>query len=211
MSIHIATNHLTEYRYDRLVSLSPHVVRLRPAPHCRTPIESYSLKVEPAGHFINWQQDPYGNYLARLVFPERTRRLSIEVDLRADMTVINPFDFFLEESASSTRSSTSLTGQRSRALSGDPERGPELLAWLAEVDRRPQTPIDFLVGLNQRLQRDVRYVVRMEPGVQTCEQTLEQRMGLLPRLRLAAGADACVTWDWRRASYPATWCSLLRT
>ena len=95
MSIHVALNHLTRYRYDRAVALGPQLVRMRPAPHCRTRILSYSLRVEPARHFINWQQDPQGNYLARLVFPERTRELRIEVDLIAEMAVLNPFDFFL--------------------------------------------------------------------------------------------------------------------
>ena len=96
MSIHVALNHVTHYRYDRPVALGPQVVRLRPAPHCRTRILSYSLNVAPAGHFINWQQDPEANYLARLVFPERTSELRIEVDLVAEMAVLNPFDFFLE-------------------------------------------------------------------------------------------------------------------
>src|ERR1700686_3866850 len=99
MAIHVALTHTTEYQYDRPVSLSPHIIRLRPAPHCRTPILSYALRVTPRKHFINWQQDPHSNYLARLIFPERTRELSIEVDLVAEMSVINPFDFFLEPSA----------------------------------------------------------------------------------------------------------------
>lgn len=96
MAIHVALHHRTRYRYDRRVSLAPHIVRLRPAPHCRTPIRAYSLKVRPANHFINWQQDPQGNYLARLVFPEPTTELFVEVDLVAEMAVYNPFDFFLE-------------------------------------------------------------------------------------------------------------------
>src|SRR5258706_13839303 len=96
MTIRVALHHKTHYTFDRAVNLSPHEVRLRPAAHCRTPIESYSLTVKPAKHFINWQQDPYGNWLARLVFPEPSNELSIEVDLVADMTVINPFDFFVE-------------------------------------------------------------------------------------------------------------------
>ncbi len=99
MSIHVALNHVTHYRYDRRVALAPQVVRLRPAPHCRTPILSYSLRIEPAEHFTNWQQDPFSNYLARLVVPEKTTEFKITVDLVADMSVYNPFDFFLEPTA----------------------------------------------------------------------------------------------------------------
>ena len=96
MSIHVALHHRTTYRYDRLVALGPQSVRLRPAPHCRTRILAYSLKVKPAKHFVNWQQDPQSNYIARLMFPEKTTELEIEVDLIAEMTAINPFDFFVE-------------------------------------------------------------------------------------------------------------------
>ena len=99
MTITVALQHKTYYDFDRPVNLSPHVVRLRPAPHSRTPIKAYSLKVEPEDHFINWQQDAYGNFQARLVFPEKTTRLAVEVEVIADMTVINPFDFFIEDYA----------------------------------------------------------------------------------------------------------------
>ena len=99
MAIRVAINHKTTYHYDRLVSLSPHIFRLRPAVHSRTQIEAYTLKITPKEHFINWQQDPFGNYQARVVFPEKTRELSVEVEVIANMVVINPFDFFVEEYA----------------------------------------------------------------------------------------------------------------
>jgi transglutaminase-like putative cysteine protease len=127
VSIRVALNHVTHYRYDRLVGLSPQVVRLRPAPHCRTPIVSYSMRVEPAEHFTNWQQDAFANYQARLVFPEKTREFKITVDLVAEMAVYNPFDFFLEPKAPrNSRSSTSLASRPSWRLiwsSVSPRRG----------------------------------------------------------------------------------------
>ncbi len=173
MPIRVALNHKTSYEYDRPVSLFPQIVRLRPAPHCRTPIVSYSLKVLPKKHFINWQQDPQGNYLARFVFPEKTREYSIEVDLVAEMTVINPFDFFLEPAAERFpfRYEPWLAEELKPFLHIQPA-GKRLADLLGDVDRRDMRTVDFLVALNQLIHDRIRYVIRMDPGVQPCEETL---------------------------------------
>ena len=178
MTITVALNHKTRYDFDRPVSLSPHVVRLRPAPHCRTPIRSYSLKIEPEAHFINWQQDPYGNFQARLVFPEKTRCLSVEVEVIADMTVINPFDFFIEEYAEDFpfRYEDSLHKELEPYLHCSQE-GERFTKLLESISRKKRRTIDVLVEINQRLQQDISYLVRMEPGVQTPEETLEKAKG----------------------------------
>ena len=178
MAIRVAINHKSLYQYDRLVSLSPHIFRLKPAAHCRTPIESYSLKIEPENHFINWQQDPFGNYQARVVFQEPARALSLNVDLVANMTIINPFDFFLEESAEHYpfNYDTQLKKELAPFLEVK-ENGPLLTTWLAKIDRTPQKLIDFLVDINRRLWEDIKYTIRMEPGVQPCDVTLEKRIG----------------------------------
>jgi transglutaminase-like putative cysteine protease len=178
MAIRVALHHRTIYNYDRLVELSPQVVRLRPAPHCRTPILSYSLKVEPADHFINWQQDPHANFLARLVFAKETRRLMFEVSLVAEMTVINPFDFFLEPYAETYPFRYESSDERAlRAFLEVPESGPFEKRLLGSIDRSEKRTIDFLVAINARLQRQIRYMIRMEPGIQTPEQTLSLASG----------------------------------
>jgi uncharacterized protein (DUF2126 family)/transglutaminase-like putative cysteine protease len=182
MPIRVALHHKTDYRYDRLVALSPQVVRLRPAPYCRTPISAYSLKIEPAGHFINWQQDPQNNYLARLVFPEPVRHFSVEVGLVAEMTIINPFDFFLESYAEKIPFQyEEAQTQELRPYVTPQPAGPQLRKFLGTIGHSeqgsPQASMDFLVGLNQRLQSLVRYVIRMEPGIQTCEETLTLASG----------------------------------
>jgi uncharacterized protein (DUF2126 family)/transglutaminase-like putative cysteine protease len=178
MSIRVALNHRTEYQYDRLVTLTPQIVRLRPAPHCRTPILSYSLKIEPKDHFLNWQQDPYSNYLARLVFNKPTRAFKVEVDLVAEMTVINPFDFFLESSAEKYPFvyEPALAKELVPYLETEPA-GPKLRALVEDLRRDAIRTEDYLVEINQRLSREIKYLIRMEPGIQACEETLTLASG----------------------------------
>ena len=178
MTIRVALHHRTTYRFDRPVKLSPHVVRLRPAPHCRTHIDAYSLNISGDDHFLNWQQDPFGNFNARVVFPEPRKELTIAVELVAPMTVINPFDFFLDDAAQTIPFSYSdeLRKELGPYLEVT-EAGPRLKEWLKEVSREPTTSVDFLVALNQRLQQNISYLVRMEPGVQSCEETLTLASG----------------------------------
>jgi len=178
MAIKIAISHKTVYQFDRTVEIFPHIVRLRPAPHCRTPIESYSLNIEPKSHFINWQQDPFANYLGRLVFPERSNLLSFSVELVADMTVINPFDFFLDESAENFpfKYDKNLKHDLAPYLAVS-EKGPALQAFLKRIDKTSKPTINFLTHVNSLLQQEIGYNVRMEAGVQDCEFTLTQKTG----------------------------------
>ncbi len=178
MSIHVALHHVTHYRYDRRVRIGPQVLRLRPAPHCRTRILSYSLRVEPKKHFINWQQDPQANYLARLVFPETTDQLRIEVDLAAEMAVINPFDFFLEPRAE--KIPFEYESWQQNELSPYLKRAPLtplFERYLGEIPRSKTPSVNFLVELNQQLAEDIKYLIRLEPGVQTPEETLAKGSG----------------------------------
>ena len=185
MSIFVALHHVTHYKYDRPIDLGPQTIRLRPAPHTRTPILSYSLKVTPSNHFVNWQQDPQGNWLARYVFPEKATELKIEVDFTAQMTVINPFDFFVEPYADSfpfTYTNDLKTELAPYLATIAP--GPLFAKYLADIPREAASTVNFLVDLNAQLQKRIRYIIRMEPGVQTPEETL------------AAGAGSCRDSAW---------------
>ena len=180
MPIRVALDHRTRYVYDQPTELGPHLVRLRPAPHCRTPVTSYSLKIEPETHFLNWQQDPYGNYQARLVFPKPTTKFSVEVSLTAEMTVINPFDFFLEKEAEEYPFAYSPDALRDLIpfLTTSPlHEGSPFAEFMRRVDRRRRRTIDFLVDLNQLVHNEVGYIIRLEPGVQSCDETLTKKTG----------------------------------
>ncbi|HEX3494346.1 MAG TPA: transglutaminase family protein, partial [Methylocella sp.] len=178
MTISAVIHHITHYKYDRPVVLEPQTIRLRPAPHCRTKIPAYSLRVTPAEHFVNWQQDPHGNWQARFVFPEKATEFKIEVDLTAELAVINPFDFFIEPYAEQFPFAyePELKPQLAPYLDYEP-LGPRLAAYIAGLPKGPIPAVDFLVDLNTSLQKSIRYVIRMQPGVQAPEETLELGSG----------------------------------
>lgn len=181
MTIRVALHHKSHYVFDRPVVASPHEIRLRPAAHSRTPVSGYSLKVKPEKHFIHWQQDAYGNFVARITFPEPTREIDISVDLLADMTVINPFDFFVEEWAEHFPFKYPATLQVELApfLETEPQ-GPLLQGWMDEFKREIPAEItttNFLVSLNQNLHNEISYLIRLEAGVQSCEETLQKKSG----------------------------------
>lgn len=181
MPLRVAIRHHTSYTYDRAVKLSPQIIRLRPAPHARNPIRGYSLNIKPANHFINWQQDPFGNYQARVVFPEKVTELSIDVEVITDMVTVNPFDFFLEDYAEEFpfvydeqlrhELEPYLHISEEGKLLKEYVAGPQVQTLLG------QRTVDFLVGLIQGLANDIHYNIRMEPGVQLCETTLGRRNG----------------------------------
>ncbi|MBD0832165.1 transglutaminase family protein [Aestuariibaculum sediminum] len=178
MALKIVISHKTKYKYDRKVALSPHIFRLRPAPHCRTPIESYSIKIEPKEQFFNWQQDPFGNYIARLVFPEKTKELSVDVEIIADLQTINPFDFFVEEYAEEYPFKYDKTVKKELLpyleITDD---GPLLKDFLKTIDYTPRKTIFFLIDINRKIYEYLNYNIRMEPGVQSCEDTLKLKNG----------------------------------
>ena len=178
MTIRVAIRHKTIYKFDRPVSLSPHVFRLRPAVHCRTPIKAYALRIEPKNHFINWQQDPFGNIVGRVVFPDKCEKLSVEVEVIADMTVINPFDFFVEDYAENYPFNyDALTLKELQPYLEIAEDGPLLKQWVSEFDISKRSINDFLVDINRKVFEAISYNIRMEVGIQTCEETLGMRSG----------------------------------
>jgi uncharacterized protein (DUF2126 family)/transglutaminase-like putative cysteine protease len=178
VAIRVALQHVTSYRYDPPVAIGPQTIRLRPAAHCRTPVLSYALKIFPTRHFINWQQDPLGNWLARIVFPEKVTEFKVDVGLIAEMTVINPFDFFIEPYAEQFpfAYADELRAELIPYLEIEPA-GEALTDFVASLPKERRQTVQFLVDLNGRVHRDVRYVIRMEPGVQAPDETLRLACG----------------------------------
>jgi uncharacterized protein (DUF2126 family) len=178
MATQVFLEHTTRYRYDRPVHLGPHSIRLKPAAHCRTPILSYSLSIVPKKHFLNWQQDPFGNYVARVVLPESCTELEVTVSLRAQMDPINPFDFFIEDDyLHYPFKYEKKLAQDLRPYLAIEEKGPLLKKFVKSFRRKKRHMVEMLTEVNQKINKQSRYVVRLEPGVQTGEETLSLKSG----------------------------------
>jgi len=178
MSIQAALRHVTRYRYERPIALGPQTIRLRPAPHSRAKVLAYGLTIEPAGYFLNWQQDPQSNWLARVVFPEKVDHFTVSVDLTVEMAVVNPFDFFLEPSAEKYpfTYSDELKAELEPYLRTS-SSGQAFERYLAGISREPKQTTSFIFDLNAQLAGDIGYLIRMEPGIQTPEDTLCKASG----------------------------------
>jgi len=178
MALKVVLSHKTSYKFDKKINLSPHIIRLRPAPHSRTPIESYSLKIKPDNHFLNWQQDPYGNYQARVMFPEKTNIFSIDVEILADMITINPFDFFIEKGYEEFpfKYKKELKKELKPFLKVE-DKSQEIKEFIKTIDKKKMQTNDFLVYLNQKIYNYLEYTIRLEPGVQSCSITLGNKLG----------------------------------
>ena len=183
MGIQVALHHRTQYRYDKAITLGPQVIQLRPAPHCRTPILSYSLDIIPSDRLLNWQMDLHSNHLARVIFPHKTSEFVVEVNLVADLIAINPFDFFLEPGVAEYpfAYAPELAVDIAPYLSVDAP-GPKVAAFIEIFSREKlgignAGTIGLLLDLNRKVRDEVQYVSRLEAGVQSCEQTLDLRSG----------------------------------
>lgn len=178
MAIRVAIHHYTQYQYDRLVFVSPHLIRLKPAAHTHASIESYSLTIEPENHVVHWQQDPFGNFVARVDFWEPMQMMAIKVEIIAGLEPVNPFDFFIDTYAES------FPFEYDAQLKKDlvsyleiTEQGPYMTQWLGQIDQTKRGTVDFLISLNQQLYQAVAYTIRLQPGVQTVEETLKLAIG----------------------------------
>jgi transglutaminase-like putative cysteine protease len=192
MSIQAALRHVTRYRYDRQITLGPQTIRLRPAPHTRAKVTAYSLKIEPEGHFLNWQQDPQSNWLARVVFPEKVDHFTVQVDMTVDMEVINPFDFFLEPEAEKfpfQYSPEQKAELEPYLATGD--FGPAFDRYLAQVPREQKQTTNFIFDLNAAIARDIGYTIRMEPRC--------ARRPVPAATAPGCWSTCCASWAWRRA------------
>jgi uncharacterized protein (DUF2126 family) len=102
----------------------------------------------------------------------------VAVDLLAELSIINPFDFFVEPFADTYPFAypAEFAEELAPYLYKEPA-GPRLAAFMDTVAREPRKSVDFLVDLNRQVQREVRYVIRMDPGVQAPDETLAAASG----------------------------------
>ncbi|MBD2753707.1 transglutaminase family protein [Spirosoma validum] len=178
MAIRVAIHHHTQYQYDRMVYLSPQLIRLKPAAHTHASIESYSLTIEPKNHSVHWQQDPFGNFIARIDFWEPMQAMSITVDITAGLEPVNPFDFFIDTYAESFPFSYEPQLKKDLVSYLEiTEEGQYMTQWLAKIDQSTQGTVDFLIKLNQQMYQTIAYTIRLEEGIQTTEETLQRAIG----------------------------------
>ncbi len=178
MTIKVALRHITHYQYDKFISLGTQSIRLKPAAHTKSDIESFSLTIKPKKHFLNWQQDPFGNYIANVVFPDKTNELSVNVDIILNMNVYNPFDFFLDDAARKFPFNYEAELRESLLpYLAVTEKEENLLSFIKSINKKPKSTIDFLVDLNIKVNQSLNYVIRLDPGVQSCEETLIKKTG----------------------------------
>ncbi|GAB3277277.1 hypothetical protein GCM10027347_51190 [Larkinella harenae] len=178
MAIRVALDHHTQYNYDRMVFLSSHLIRLKPAAHSRAAIESYSLTIEPANHVLHWQQDPFGNFIARVDFTDAVQTMTIQVQVVARLEPVNPFDFFVDTDAATFPFEYNAQLKKDLAPYLDySEPGPYLDQWVRQVDQTKRDTVDFLIRLNQQLYQAITYTERLQSGVQTAEETLQRAIG----------------------------------
>ena len=178
MGTQVGLHHRTQYRYDKAVSLGPQIIQLRPAPHTKTEILSYSLDVDPADHILNWQFDSLGNHFARVIIPNKTVMFVVDIDIIADLTPYNPFAFFIEPGFENYPFEYPPDVRKNL----EPYRvaetpGPLLQAFVEGFSVMQEGTVGLLAGLNQKACEQVSYNRRLEHGVQTCEQTLSSRTG----------------------------------
>lgn len=176
--MNVVLTHTTKYRYSSEVKLGPQIIKLRPAPHCRTSITKYQLDIQPTSFLIEWQQDEFLNHVAKVTFTEKTDFFDINVKITADLKPINPFDFFLDPSAvyHPFNYEESLKNELSQYLTVS-EVGPLFKLFVEKIPQERRRSIEYIVYLNQLVFNKIRYLIRHEPGVQTADQTLELGYG----------------------------------
>ena len=180
----VRIEHRTCYAYDRPVHLSPHRIRLRPAASMPARIRDYALSITPEPQSLHWQEDAWRNRVARAVFLEPTRELTLAATLEAELVAANPFDFLVEDEAQRVPFRYRHEDRRALAACLDIEpAGPRFAAWTEDLRQRllddedDTRTVEFIVAVNQAVADATRYVMRFEPGIQSCERTLELGSG----------------------------------